>query len=81
MHYHLLKKETFYILSGKIILTTYNLDNADPIETLLGVGSVIDIPTGNPHQIEAVEATTILEVSTQHFEEDSYRIIKGDSQK
>jgi hypothetical protein len=33
---------------------------------------------GQPHQLEALEDGEIFEVSTQHFDTDSYRIWKGD---
>jgi hypothetical protein len=31
-----------------------------------------------PHQLYAMEEGEIIEVSTQHFDSDSYRIYKGD---
>jgi quercetin dioxygenase-like cupin family protein len=45
------------------------------------VGDVVHIKPCVPHKLIAVEKSSIMEVSTQHFEEDSYRIQKGDSQK
>jgi hypothetical protein len=33
-----------------------------------------------PHQLKAIDESEIFEVSTQHFDDDSYRIDKGDSQ-
>jgi len=81
MHYHMLKHETFYILSGKIVLRGFDLSDATPHEETYGPGTVIVIPAGNPHKIFAIEETVVIEVSTQHFEDDSYRIQRGDSQK
>lgn len=81
MHFHLNKRETFYIESGKIIFRYYNLQTADLFETVLMVGAVIDIPRGVPHQIEALEDTCVTEFSTHHEDSDSYRVLKGDSQK
>lgn len=81
MHYHIEKHETWYILKGKIELRGFDLKDATPYETEFGEGSVIVVPPGNPHKIIALEETQILEVSTQHFEFDSYRIQKGNSQK
>ena len=44
-------------------------------------GDCITIERGMPHQLIALEdGSEIFEVSTQHFDEDSYRIRKGDSQ-
>ena len=48
-------------------------------EFLMGPGDRLVIPQNVPHQFEGVSAeTTIIEISTQHFEEDSYRILQGD---
>ncbi len=80
-HFHFLKAETFFIFFGELELTTYDLSNADEITQIIKKGDVIDIPAGNPHQIKALTDATIIEISTQHFEDDSYRIKKGDSQK
>jgi hypothetical protein len=39
----------------------------------------VRVPPGQPHQLEALTDATVFEVSTQHFDEDSYRIWKGDT--
>lgn len=78
-HSHKIKIETFYVQSGKMIVRygyDKSLDKAK--ETLLTPGDVFDIPLGLYHQMEAIEDTELFEFSTQHFEEDSYRSIKGD---
>ncbi len=78
-HYHKLKDETFYIQSGKIILKYSDNDEivaAD--EIILNKGDKFHIYRGLRHQMYALEDTELFEFSTQHFEEDSYRIIKGD---
>jgi mannose-6-phosphate isomerase-like protein (cupin superfamily) len=80
MHFHVSKHETWYIQSGKISLTTINTENAEKKEIILSEGDLVDIPRLNPHQVYALEDTTIIEVSTQHFEDDSYRVLPGDSQ-
>ena len=36
------------------------------------------IPQGLIHQFIGLKNSKILEISTQHFEEDSHRIMKGD---
>ena len=43
-------------------------------------GDVVRQRVGQPHQLEAMTDGTVFEVSTQHFDEDSYRVWKGDSQ-
>lgn len=50
------------------------------IEETLGVGDTITNEVGEPHQIIALEEGDIFEVSTPHFDSDSYRVGKGDSQ-
>ena len=78
-HYHKLKDETFYIQSGCLIL---NYSHEDDIEKsqkiILSKGDKFHIPVGLRHQMIAIEDTEMFEFSTQHFEEDSYRILKGD---
>ena len=91
IHYHQLKDETFYITEGLVKMRVWeepyeaNNDPAvfapdpTPSEFLMGPGDRLVIPPNTPHQFEGVAAeTTIIEISTQHFEEDSYRIRKGD---
>lgn len=80
-HYHINKDETWYVLEGSLELRYYNLANADRLVKKLKPGDVVHIPPSTPHQLVALEASTIIEVSTTHEEADSYRIGKGDSQK
>ena len=81
MHYHVDKEETFYILDGHLKLKYFDLSNAEEkIQDLYSV-DVVDIPQFNPHKIEAIKESTIIEISTHHEDSDSYRIEKGDSQK
>ncbi len=80
-HYHINKDEAWYVLEGKLQLRHYNLANADRLAVELKPGDVVHIPPSTPHQLVALEASIIIEVSTPHEEADSYRIGKGDSQK
>ncbi len=45
---------------------------------ILNPGESLYIPVGMIHQIIALEESRLFEFSTQHFENDSYRLIKGD---
>jgi quercetin dioxygenase-like cupin family protein len=81
MHFHLLKKETWYVSRGKFIFTYINTNTADIITQCLEEGDVITNERGQPHQIHCEEEGDIFEVSTTHYDSDSYRIGKGDSQK
>ena len=78
-HYHKIKDEVFYIQSGKIkIFYGWNEDIDKANVTILEKGDNFYIPTGLRHRMEAMEDTELFEFSTQHFEEDSIRILKGD---
>jgi len=78
MHYHLLKKETWYVAKGKFIFIWIDTNNGKKYSEYLTVGDVITNERGQPHQLIALEDGDIFEVSTQHFDDDSYRVWKGD---
>ena len=81
MHYHLIKDETWYVAKGRFILIGIDPDTAEKYEIGLNVGDVVEVKKGIPHQLHAIEEGDIYEISTQHFNMDSYRVEKGDSQK
>jgi mannose-6-phosphate isomerase-like protein (cupin superfamily) len=78
LHYHKLKHETFYVQSGKLLCTFTEAEDAQVEKVILNAGDSKEVPPGLIHQMEALEDTIMFEFSTQHFEEDSYRIVKGD---
>ncbi len=80
MHYHLLKEETWYVASGRFRFLYIDTNNATIYETTLQKGDVVTNYVGQPHQIICEEEGDIFETSTQHFDSDSYRVFKGDSQ-
>ena len=80
MHYHIKKTETWYVQSGKFIFKWINTENAEIITEELVSGDIITNNIGEPHQIICIEEGDIFEVSTTHYDNDSYRVIKGDSQ-
>jgi mannose-6-phosphate isomerase-like protein (cupin superfamily) len=75
-HYHKLKKETFYVESGKVELR-YG-DKFSSKKLVLHPGDSFEVPTGLIHQIFAMQESKIFEFSTTHYESDSYRIELGD---
>lgn len=78
-HYHKLKKEHFYIQSGKIKVIFSYEDSLEEAKTvILQKNDVFFVPQGMRHQMVALEDTELFEFSTEHFEDDSYRIVKGD---
>ena len=80
MHFHLLKKESWYVYSGKFLFKYINTQNADIIEMTLSVGDTLTNEVGQPHQIICLAEGDLFEVSTPHKDTDSYRVMKGDSQ-
>ena len=78
LHYHLKKKETWLINSGKFVLTWIDTENGKTYNEILVKGDIITNERGEPHQMQALEESEILEVSTKHYDNDSYRICKGD---
>ena len=79
-HFHDLKDETFYVLSGAFRLFWKNPETGKDCIRDLRPLDVVDIPRLCVHQVEAIEAGTILEISSHHEDSDSYRVAPGDSQ-
>lgn len=71
MHKHLIKDETFYILSGKILLETEYEGIKE--SKLMTPGDVKHIKIGMWHRFIGVQDAEIIEFSTFHMEEDSIR--------
>ena len=81
MHYHLLKDEAWYISKGKFLYTYIDTETAKEIPVEVTEGDCIHLLPGQPHRMLAIEeGSCIFEVSTQHFDSDSYRIQPGSSQ-
>lgn len=81
MHYHMIKDETWYVDKGNFIYRWIDTETADLIEETLKPGDIVRQRPGQPHQLESLDGGVIFEVSTTHFDYDSYRVMKGDSQK
>ena len=77
MHYHLKKKETWYVNKGKFILVWIEHRNGITYSEYLNVGDVITNERGEAHQLIALEDSEVFEVSTKHYDDDSFRIYKG----
>ena len=78
-HYHELKDEVFYVQSGRVkVLYSDEEDRDDAKEIILEAGDNFHVYRGLKHQIIALMDTELFEFSTQHFDSDSHRIIKGD---
>ncbi len=81
MHYHLKKDETWFVQKGRFIFRWIDTTNSEIREDEFKEGDVLRQFPGQPHQLEALEEGIVFEVSTQHFDYDSYRVMPGDSQK
>ena len=78
MHYHMIKDETWYVQEGAFQFDWLDTENGERLYTQIQKGDVIEIKKGLPHQLTALtDNATIFEVSTQHFEDDSYRIYRN----
>ncbi len=78
MHYHMIKDETWYVQEGAFQFDWIDTENGERLYTQIEKGDVIEIKKGLPHQLTALtDGATIFEVSTQHFDEDSYRIYRN----
>lgn len=60
---HRVKHETLYLLSGRIRLTL----DSDVLEWL--PGTLVSIPPGTVHRMEALEDSVLLEVSTPELDD------------
>lgn len=81
MHFHAVKDESWYILSGKFLIKFIETKDASMHEIELKEGDVWRNRPFQPHQVICIEEGTIIEVSTPDSIEDNYRIMPGDSQK
>ena len=78
MHYHMIKNETWYVQKGAFEFHWIDTDEAKLHKEILNVGECVYIDRGKPHQLIALEPESIVfEVSTQHFDDDSYRIYRN----
>lgn len=67
MHHHKNKDETFYILKGKVLMETNNESR------IMKEGDSILIEPNTKHRFTGLEDSEIMEFSTHHEDEDSYR--------
>jgi mannose-6-phosphate isomerase-like protein (cupin superfamily) len=80
MHFHAIKDETWYVMSGKFLVSYIDTKDATLYDKYLNVGDIWHNTPLMPHQLYCIEEGTIIEVSTPDSVEDNYRVKKGDSQ-
>jgi mannose-6-phosphate isomerase-like protein (cupin superfamily) len=85
LHYHELKTETFFIQSGRVRMELTDLKagrQSPPVileDFTMQAGDTLLLKPGMVHRFTSLEGDAfIFEFSTQHFDEDSHRIEKGD---
>jgi mannose-6-phosphate isomerase-like protein (cupin superfamily) len=79
LHFHKLKTESFYLRSGRLRVLVKESPDSEIIEQFeMDPGECMDVPPGLVHQMEALDDAELFEFSTQHFESDSHRLVKGD---
>jgi quercetin dioxygenase-like cupin family protein len=71
MHHHKIKEETFYIIAGKVFLETEH-DGVRQTR-LMEPGDIAHIKPNMWHRITALVDSEVIEFSTHHMDEDSYR--------
>ena len=77
MHYHLQKKESWYVQEGRFQFNWLNVEDGKLESSTLEKGQSVTIERGLPHQLIALEDNSIVfEVSTEHYDEDSYRVYR-----
>ncbi len=67
IHYHKNKDETFYILKGKVLMEINNE------KRIMLPGESVRIIPNTKHRFTGLENSEIMEFSTHHEDEDSYR--------
>ena len=75
MHYHMLKNEAWYVQSGSFEFEWIDTEEGQLYHEMIREGHCVDINRGQPHRLTSMTSDSIIfEVSTQHFDSDSYRI-------
>jgi len=68
LHYHKIKDELFYVVYGKVKI------ELNDIIKILKAGDWVRVKPEDKHRFSGLEDSLIIESSTHHIEEDSYRI-------
>lgn len=77
-HYHKIKDEVMFVQSGKITIYHSEKDDINTAKkSIISKGEAFHIPIGLRHRIVAEKDSEVFEFSTQHFNEDSIRLIRS----
>jgi hypothetical protein len=81
MVFHKEKAKSWFVNSGKFKVTFIDVTDGSVKEAIIEEGKTADFHILAPHQIEALEANSIIfEVGTSDLVEDRFRLAPGDSQ-
>ena len=69
IQYHHAKDETMHVLSGELVLRTWERVGAAPVERRFMPGESVHIPAPTIHQIEAIVDSDVLEASTPELDD------------
>jgi mannose-6-phosphate isomerase-like protein (cupin superfamily) len=72
IHHHRDKTETFYLVSGRMLLES-GTDPDDLARRVLSPGDAVDLEPGTWHRFSSIEDAVFFEFSTHHEDDDSYR--------
>ena len=77
MHFHIDKHEVFYILEGILKVNWIDTESTKEHTIYVPQGMSMEMPQGVPHSLIASEVDVkLIEASTFHRDEDSYRLWK-----
>lgn len=69
LQYHERKDETIFVLSGEIVFRVREPGSDELVERPMRPGEAYHVTPGTVHQMEAVESTDLLEVSTPELDD------------
>ena len=80
--FHKEKRKSWFVNAGKFKINYIDVATGEMKQAVLEEGKTADFSELGPHQLEALEANSIIfEVGTTDFVEDRFRLSPGDSQK
>lgn len=69
LQFHRVKDESWYVLAGRAELEFASPGEAVPSSEVVAAGSAFRLRPGTVHRVQALDDTTILEVSTPHLDD------------
>lgn len=78
-HFHGVKDEVIFVESGEVLFSYGDNDDRSKAKTLtMKPGDSARVFPGTRHQMLAITDARLFEFSTEHRDEDSIRVLKGD---